>query len=78
MRPTIGPWQSSCHWNRHQEVVLARLRIGHTRLTHGYIMARETLTDCTRFRVRLSIPDIPLPYRALCWFFFALSYLRPS
>ena len=57
LRPTIGPWQSSCRQNRHQEVILIRLCIGHTRLTHD-IMAREASAICTRCRFRLSVSHI--------------------
>jgi len=31
------PWSSSNHPSRCEEVVLARLRIGHTRLTHSFL-----------------------------------------
>ena len=58
LRPTIGLWQSSCHRNRHQDVILAHLSIGHTRLTHSYIIALEAPTICTSCRVRLSTSHI--------------------
>ena len=76
LRPTIGPWQSSCHRNRHHEVALARLRIGHARVTHCYIMACEAPAICTRCRVRFSVShilvDCPSYHTARCWFFPAL------
>ena len=31
------PWSSSNRTSRHEETLLARLRIGHTRLTHAYL-----------------------------------------
>ena len=41
IKPLLGKWSSSCRKSRHQEVVLARLRIGHTNVTHSYLMAKE-------------------------------------
>jgi len=32
------PWFSAIRNSRHEEVILARLRIGHTRLTHSYLL----------------------------------------
>ena len=82
LRPTIGLWQSSCHRSRHQEVALSRLRIGHTRLTHGYLMAREAPQFCSRCRVRLSAPhvlvDCPRYHTTSYRFFPILSSLGPS
>ena len=40
IKPTVERWGSSTQWTRHREVLLARLRIGHTRFTHGYLMTR--------------------------------------
>ena len=37
IKPTIGLWQSSIQKDRYMEVI-CRLRIGHTRLTHGHLM----------------------------------------
>ena len=42
-RDTIKPWPSSYQKVRKYEVILARLRIGHTRLTHGHLMRGEPL-----------------------------------
>ena len=38
IKETINPWPSSLQKVRRNEVVLTRLRIGHCRLTHGYLM----------------------------------------
>ena len=38
IRPTIKPWTSSTHKDRRVERNLTRLRIGHTYLTHSYIL----------------------------------------
>ena len=34
----VGPWRNRKKLTRREEVVLNRLRSGHTRLTHGYLM----------------------------------------
>ena len=39
IRPSIKPWESSCQPNRRFGIVLTRLRIGHTHLTHRHLMA---------------------------------------
>ena len=44
----LEEWQTS--WNnsigRREEVVLARLRLGHTRVTHSYLLQGEELPQC--------------------------------
>jgi len=32
------PWSSATRISRHEEVILSRLRIGHTRLTHSHLL----------------------------------------
>ena len=39
IRPLVSPWGSSCYLDRRSSVVITRLRIGHTYLTHRYLMA---------------------------------------
>ena len=46
IHPTIGPWPHAYRRIRHEEVILARLRIGHTRLTHTYIVKNEQPPLC--------------------------------
>ena len=53
-------WHSSIQPSRQLEVILTRLRIGHTRLTHGYLMQmpRENKPKCTHCNVPLTINHI--------------------
>ena len=44
--PTLGEWHSGNRTVRREEVVLARCRIGHTRLTHSYLLKREDQPEC--------------------------------
>ena len=47
IKDTITPWSSSYFpKNRKAEVILCRLRIGHTRLTHGHLMEGRRVNEC--------------------------------
>lgn len=46
IKDTTKPWSSSSQPNRRTEITLARLRIGHSRLTHGYLMERGLPPQC--------------------------------
>ena len=41
VKPVLGDWQSSYRQCRKDEVVLCRARIGHTHLTHSYILRKD-------------------------------------
>jgi hypothetical protein len=43
---------------RKEETVLNRLKIGHTRLTHGYLMAKEEPPTCEACGVQLTVKHI--------------------
>lgn len=55
LKDTIRPWSSSCCRSRRMETVLCRLRIGHTRLTHGYLMERSAAPYCEYCLVPLTV-----------------------
>ena len=46
--------------NRKEEVVLCRLRIGHTYATHGYLLRGEDKPLCTTCRTPLTVGHILL------------------
>ena len=46
IKPVTKVWKSSKQQVRKNEVVLCRLRIGHTRLTHGHYMERQNRPFC--------------------------------
>ena len=66
IKPSLGEWQSNYRIDRKEEVTLARLRIGHTFITHSFLLKGEdwpvcipcqepfsvkhVLLDCTDFR----------------------------
>ena len=39
IKPLVSPWTSSSQRDRRTEVILTRLRIGHSKLTHGFLMS---------------------------------------
>ena len=44
--PESGKSQSPLRQDRKEEVVLSRLRIGHTRLTHSFLLTRDEPPHC--------------------------------
>ena len=58
MRPTIDFWPSSCHPNRRYEKVLSRLRIGHTRLTHKFLLGGGNAPECDHCHSLLTVEHI--------------------
>ena len=53
----VTPWETSQQKDRYTEVVLTRLRIGHTRLTHGYLMSNphEPIPECSQCKSALTV-----------------------
>ena len=47
IKPTLGVWPPGFRNSRKEEVVLSRLRIGHTFFTHSYILRQEDPPECT-------------------------------
>jgi ribonuclease HI/exonuclease III len=60
IKATVAPWMSSCRANRREEILLCRLRIGHSRLTHGYLLRRLDPPRCSECNGLLSIRHIVL------------------
>ena len=52
------PWHSPSQRNRQHEILLCRLSIRRTRLTHRYLMERGYLTNCEDCLVSLSVKHI--------------------
>ena len=51
-------WNTSCRKIRHQEVVLVRIRIGHTRLTHSYLLNGSQPPICEDCFVTITVKHI--------------------
>ena len=60
VKPTLEPWQSCFQGKRHHEVVLCRLRIGHTYATHGYLLRGDDQPTCSHCAVPLTVTHILL------------------
>ena len=61
----ITSYQASCRWpsteiipSRLDEVVINRLRIGHTRCTHSYLLTAADQPDCTTCQCPLTVKHI--------------------
>ena len=65
LKLSLGSRPSCFQRCRRLEVSLSRLRIGHTRLTHGHLIAREPPTlICGRCQVRLSVLHVLVKFPA--------------
>ena len=60
IKQDVSLWKSSLQPTRQNEVLLTRLRIGHTRLTHGYLMSnpQDPIPMCSTCNVFLTIKHI--------------------
>ncbi|ELT93070.1 hypothetical protein CAPTEDRAFT_211145 [Capitella teleta] len=60
-KPTLGKWAKSSREIRREEIVLARARIGHSHLTHGYLLRREmppVCIPCQKTRAEVIISEV--------------------
>ena len=46
IKPDVQPWHSSSQKTRRAEILLTRLRISHTSLTHSYLLERKPPPQC--------------------------------
>ena len=58
LKPQLGPWQSSFRSCRRQEVILCRLRIGHTYATHGHLLRGEEQPRCRSCDLPLTVAHV--------------------
>ena len=60
IKRSVKGWKSSFQKERHIEVVLSRLRIGHTLLTHGYLMKNphDPVPECPQCRTIITIKHV--------------------
>lgn len=56
----IEHWSTSHNTERLNEIILTRLRIGHTRITHGHLMNREPPPICDNCQTPLTVKHILL------------------
>ena len=60
IKADVKKWDSSIQPRRQDEVILTRLRIGHTRLTHGYLMStpHESKPRCNTCNTEITIAHL--------------------
>ena len=58
IKSSVSTWNTSCRKERFQEIILSRVRIGHTKLTHQHLMANEPPPFCDNCIVPLTISHI--------------------
>ena len=59
-KPSLGEWLPGLRTNRREEIILARLRIGHTYVTHSYLLKGEEEPQCIACNESLSVKHIPV------------------
>src|SRR3989442_14904895 len=62
IKPIIGETKLKSVTNRRDEVVLHRARIGHTFLTHSYLLKKENSPDCSSCHCLLTVQHILIHY----------------
>ena len=60
IKDQVGCWSSSTRVNRREEIVLCRLRLGHTRYTHSYLIDRDPRPFCEQCGCPLTVPHLLL------------------
>ena len=58
IKDTVNVWSSSQRKNRREEVLLCRLRIGHTKLTHGWLMDGTQQPRCQNCNEPLTVKHL--------------------
>ena len=58
IRPTIEKWLSSYRSSRREEKILCRLRIGHTNLTHKFLLEGSSPPACEHCQEQLTVEHI--------------------
>ena len=64
IQPTLGEWRPASGKSRREQVVISRLRIGHTRLTHSFILKQEPQPQCLTCQTICMIKHILIECRS--------------
>lgn len=46
IKPSVKPWKTAHLMNKKDEIVITRLRLGHTRITHEHLFERREVNKC--------------------------------
>ena len=63
IQPTLGEWRPATRKSRREQVVISRLRIGHTRLTHSFILKQEPQPQCLTCQTTCTVKHILIECR---------------
>ena len=58
IKQSVEPWPKLNSSNRKEDVIMNRLRISHTRVTHGYLMEKTEPPICRSCNTSLTIKHI--------------------
>ena len=58
VQDTAGEWPASYRRNRKEEVIISRLRIGHTHITHSHLLKGEDSLVCLTCKVPHAVKHI--------------------
>ena len=58
IRPNTSEWLPASRSSRREEIVLARLRIGHTLITHSYLLKGEEAPECIPCNTDLTVKHL--------------------
>ena len=58
IKPGLGEWLPGLRTNRREEIILARLRIGHSHITHSYLLKGEEEPQCIPCNAPLTVNHI--------------------
>ena len=64
IQPTLGEWRPAFRTARREQVVISRLRIDHTRLTHAFILKWEPQPQCLPCQTTCTVKHILIECRA--------------
>ena len=63
IQPTFGEWRPASRKSRREQVVISRLRNGHTRLTHPFILKQEPQPQCLTCQTTCTVKHILIECR---------------
>jgi len=69
IRPTVGDYKQKTCLSHLDSVLLNRLRIGHTRLTHSSLLSGNDLPECGTCQCPSTVKHILVECVDLCCFF---------
>lgn len=65
IKPILGPTKHASRKSRKEETVMARLRLGHSRLTHSFLITRSPRPRCKFCRAELTIKHLMIRCRSI-------------